>query len=347
MAHTHYFKWVALREDDPDWYEQEVKSGRARFGWSGPGSDLRPIKKKMDEGHWADRTPIEIDAWRAGSYLIKYIEPGSRLVIQTRSPLRSFWLAEVTGPYEFDGTQDDFNHVFSVKLAAERPIPIFLKEVTPSLRHDISKRTSFGHYQIYPTESVDDLNRIWMKLQKGSFDFKTERTDADTFEEMRKAITESIFKNISKKWKAKYFELFCEEICNNLDHVEVAIRADTHQGWDMQINIYDPITGTLLESDVPVQCKNYTGKVYDLKPIDDLANCITNSKKDRAYLFILGELTEEFKSKLREKQEELSTKLGVPIKLELVDQKMIAELYQQAFMRRDADYSESGSPSQS
>jgi hypothetical protein len=96
MTEQHdYFKWVALKEDDPDWYERELLAGRARFGWSPPGADLRAIKDKMDRFKWSERTAEEAEAWSHGGYLILYIHPGSRLVIQTRQPLRSFWLAEV------------------------------------------------------------------------------------------------------------------------------------------------------------------------------------------------------------------------------------------------------------
>ena len=106
MTEQHaYFKWVATKEDDPDWYERELLAGRARFGWSPPGADLRAIKDKMDRGSWSERTAKEAEAWSHGGYLILYTHPGSRLVIQTRQPLRSFWLAEVIHPgYQFDGS---------------------------------------------------------------------------------------------------------------------------------------------------------------------------------------------------------------------------------------------------
>jgi ATP-dependent DNA ligase len=57
-----YFKLVCSHED-PAWYIGEFLAGRARFGWSGPGTELRTIKKKMDAGLWADRTEQEAVAW--------------------------------------------------------------------------------------------------------------------------------------------------------------------------------------------------------------------------------------------------------------------------------------------
>ena len=229
MTEQHdYFKWVALKEDDPDWYERELLAGRARFGWSPPGADLRAIKDKMDRFSWNERTAEEAEAWSYNGYLILYIHPGSRLVIQTRQPLRSFWLAEVIHPgYQFDGTQDDFNHIFHVKLASQKPIPIDLKEISPSLRHDISKRTVRGKYQIYPEETVAELGRLWERLVNGTFDWSSKRTEAHTFEEMRDELNRVVIRNISRRWKSKNFEVFCEKLCDATDNIEVVSRSDT------------------------------------------------------------------------------------------------------------------------
>jgi len=330
MTEQHdYFKWVALKEDDPDWYERELLAGRARFGWSPPGADLRAIKDKMDRFSWSERTAQEAEAWSYGSYLIQYTHPGSRLVIQTRRPLRSFWLAEVIDPgYQFDGEHDDFNHIFHVKLASQKPIPIDLKEISPSLRHDISKRTVRGKYQIYPEESVAGLSRLWAKLENG---WSNKRTEAHTFEEMRDELTQVVYKNISQRWKSKDFEVFCEKLCEATDNIEVVSRSDTGGGWDLLIKVIDPLTGNILHEDVPVQCKNYSGVVSDFKAIEDLGRCIENTKKDIAYLFILGELSQDFHLELKRKQEQLCQKLGTNrIKLEIVDQTQIAHLYQKS-----------------
>jgi hypothetical protein len=100
---------------------------------------------------------------------------------------------------------------------------------------------------------------------------------------------------------------------------------------DLLIKVIDPLTGNILHEDVPVQCKNYSGVVSDFKAIEDLGRCIENTKKDIAYLFILGELSQDFHLELKRKQEQLCQKLGTNrIKLEIVDQTQIAHLYQKS-----------------
>jgi hypothetical protein len=79
--------------------------------------------------------------------------------------------------------------------------------------------------------------------------------------------------------------------------------------------------------DIPVQCKNYHGIVTSLGPIDDLERCIRNTGGTLALLFILGELSNEFRGNLQKRQEKLSRELGREISFEVIDQDRIAELY--------------------
>ena len=231
------------------------------------------------------------------------------------------------------GEKDDFNHIFHVKLASQKPIPIDLKEISPSLRHDISKRTVRGKYQIYPEETVAELSRLWEKLVNGTFDWSSKRTEAHTFEEMQDELTRVVISNISRRWKSKNFEVFCEKLCDATENIEVVSRSDTGGGWDLLIKVIDPLTGNILREDVPVQCKNYTGEVKDFTAIEDLGRCIENTKKDIAYLFILGELSQDFHLELKRKREQLCQKLGTNIILEIVGQTQIAHLYQKSQSR--------------
>jgi hypothetical protein len=181
---SHYFKLVCLH-DDPKWYLAEFLSGRARFGWSGPGSDLRVIKTKIDAGLWREPTEQEAVTWRYTKFLIERLKVGDRVVIQTEQPLRTFLLGEVLKPsYQFSpGDLPDFNHVVHVKPLTAEPIPINTKAVSASLKHDLSKR---GHYyEIYPEESVRELDSIVNKLKSHTLVLTSVRTDEDTFDDTR------------------------------------------------------------------------------------------------------------------------------------------------------------------
>ncbi len=95
----------------------------------------------------------------------------------------------------------------------------------------------------------------------------------------------------------------------------------------MMVRIINPLTETIVLDDIPVQCKNFTGSVTDTSPIDDLERCIKNTDCSRAFLFILGDLTDGFRQSLQQRQEKLTRELGREITLEVIDQDRIAELY--------------------
>jgi hypothetical protein len=328
-----YFKLVCLH-NDPSWYIQEFLSGRARFGWSGPGSDLRKIRAKVN-----DRTEMSDEeriTWRYTQFLSERIVPGNRLVVQTEQPLRRFLIGEVVAPgYDFaPGGLPDYNHVLHVRPLTQGPIPINSKAVTAALKHDLSKRGQY--YEIYPEDSIYELNQLVERPASETSGLTSIRTDDDTLDETLQGIKGRIVREISRKWPAKDFERFCEFLCNQVDYIEIKKRQDTGKGWDLLLRIINPLTRTTLLDDVPVQCKNYSGDVDLKQPIDDLERCIRNSKSSIAYLFILGNLSHDFLHALEQRQESLGEELGHKVSFEVVDQDRIAELYA-AFLGQTGD----------
>jgi len=109
--------------------------------------------------------------------------------------------------------------------------------------------------------------------------------------------------------------------------VELADPTDRGQGWDLLLRVINPITDTILPDEVPAQCKNYQGPVRTMKPIEDLERCVQHSDSRIAYLFILGDLSDEFMDRLEEAQLGMERKLARPIECVVVDQDQIAALY--------------------
>jgi len=317
-----YFKLVCLY-DDTAWYIKEFLDGRARFGWSAPGSDLRKIRAKR----WNEWSEEESITWRYTKFLLERIELGNRLVIQTEQPLQRFLIGEVVAPgYDFaPGDLPDFNHLLHVRPLTRDPVPINSKAVTAALRHNLSKRGQY--YEVYPEDSVAELDGIVEGLTSGTIIATSIRTDDDTLDETLVSIKSRIVAEISRKWPAKHFERFCELLCTRIDYIEIKKRQDTGKGWDLLLRIINPLTKTMLLDDVPVQCKNYSGEVVTHQPIDDLDRCVRNSKSPIAYLFILGKLSQDFRHALEQRQESLRKELGREVSFEVVDEDRIAELY--------------------
>lgn len=318
MAHR-YFKFVAL--SDCDWLVNEFLDGRARFGWSWPGSDLRVLEQK------AELTEDERITWRYTQFLVRRLSPGDRLVCQFDQPLREFWIGEVSvSGYEFETPpRDDFNHIVHITPLTTTAVPINASYVPAALRHDLTKR---GHYyEVYPEESIECLDYLVATKPWQSETDERERTEADEFDDARAHMAREAIARIHSQWKSTDFEVFCDHLCRAIDWIEVHSRADTKQGWDLLIRVLDPITGEILVDEVPVQCKNYEGEVDDTRPIEDLERAIKNSGASLAYLFIMGSLTAAFRERLEKTQDSLSAELGRPVTLRLLDEELIAKLY--------------------
>jgi Restriction endonuclease len=318
---THYFKLVAL--SDSDWLQTEFLAGRVRFGWSGPGMDLRVLR------HKEERSEEEAITWRYTKFLIERIEPGDRVVLQFDQPLREFWIGEIAKKgYEFDASQrDDFNHILHIKPLTRRAVSAISTIVPAHLRHDLTKRGQY--YEIYPQESISALDQIVAERLWEDPASREPRTGEQDYFDTHAHLIRWTIEAISRRWPAKHFERFCERLLESLDFVEVKDPRDTKQGWDLLIRIRDSITGKILLDDVPVQCKNYQGEVSDNRPIDDLKRSILDkhSNSSVAYLFILGDLTEEYRHRIDRAQEELSKGRDAPVELVVVDQERIAELF--------------------
>jgi hypothetical protein len=280
----------------------------------------------MDVGKGEERNPVEVEAWTS-KFLVERIEIGDRVVLQTEQPLSSFLIGEVIEPgYDFaPGTLDDFNHLLHIKPLTPKPIPINARAVSVALKHDLSKRGRY--YEIYPEESLRELDEIVCKIRMDKVDLNSVRSDDNTLDETFEAARQSLIQTISRAWPAKHFERFCEHICKQLDFVEVKERSDVGRGWDMLVRIVNPITGNILLDDVPVQCKNYSGSVTTYDPIYDLERSVENSNSPVAYLFIIGKLSTAFRSELEARKIALAAKLGRSVSFEVVDEDRIAELY--------------------
>jgi hypothetical protein len=317
-----YFKLVCLH-NDPDFLVSEFREGRARFGWSPPGTDLRAIQQISGPS----RTDQQKVTWRYTKFLVERICAGDRIVVQMEQPIEKFVIGEVIDPgYDFaPGNLDDFNHVLNVRFLTHDPISINAKDVGLALKHDLSKR---GHYyEIYPEASIQELDRLVDKATSRTLDLHAIRTDEDNRDRTFKVATEGLISVISGHWPTHSFEKFCEMLCESTEYIQVKERKDHGKGWDLMVRLINPLTGTIALDDIPVQCKNYHGIVTSLGPIDDLERCIRNTGGTLALLFILGELSNEFRGNLQKRQEKLSRELGREISFEVIDQDRIAELY--------------------
>ena len=282
--------------------------------------DLRHLQEKKRFNK------AEKECWRKTQFLINRIKIGDRLIIQTESPLRQFLIAEVTGPYGFLGSEDDFNHYLKCRAITKNYIAIDAEFIPAWVRHDLSKRGQY--YQIYREATIQHFDSLIKQELWKKPGAKKKRTIGLEKERMKMDVLEKIVSIISTRWPAKQFETFGKDMIEKIPGAEVVPGSkDSHKGWDFLINVRDPLSDEFLHEDVPVQCKNYRDEVDADKPIDDLQRSLRNSESTIAYLFILGNLTDEFNEKLDEAENALKFDLGKDVKFRTIGQDEIAKLY--------------------
>jgi len=329
-----YFKLVVCpfgpSETPGDWVEKvrrQILDGKAHFGWSWIPMDpehgtanLWELQKKLQRGEQLEGG--ERVVWNRCQFLIKRIEIGDRLIIQTERPLRQFLIVEVTGPYGFLGTERDFNHYLECRAITEEYVNIDL--VPQYVRHALTRRGRY--YQIYGEATIEYLDSM-IELKSWRGEEAHPRTHAHEKEETNEEIIAKVIKIIHKRWPAEGFETFMKELIGKMPGVEVVDSKASHKGWDFLIGIQDPCSGEFLHDRVPVQCKNYTDEVINDRPIEDLKRCVTNSDSSIVYLFILGDVTDEFKEKLADAAERAGDNAGRDVQFRIMDQHEIARLY--------------------
>ncbi|WP_100399156.1 restriction endonuclease [Bacillus sp. FJAT-44742] len=318
---TRFYKLVAINNRDQEWMYKEFLDGRLHFGWSPPGSYLNILKNKS-KNQMSNQEKV---TWRYTQFLVNRIKKGDVLLIQFEQPLRKLLIAEVTDGYDYATEEkEDFNHIIHCKPITKDFISIESKYVTKSLRHAITKRGQY--YQIYPKEAIKNIEELIEEHLWEKNDYKEKLTNEIAISDTKTAIIETTIDMISKKWPGKAFEYFVEDLIKSIPGMAAAVR-DSGKGWDLLIQTTDPLSNEILLEGIPVQCKNYRGIVTDKRPIRDLEKCIINSNKSLAYLFIMGQLEKDYLNAINELQEELTEKLQREVKLAVVQQERIAEMY--------------------
>lgn len=318
---ANYYKLVALNDGKKDWMIEEIRKGRLRFGWSSKGMDLRVLKDKEN------KNPSEKIVWRMSQFIINRLKKDDILIVQLERPLRKFMVVKVVevnkSLYDFDGTQDDFNHIIHCEPITYDEVDIESKYLSKSFRHDLTKR---GHYYaIYNENTIDEIdkfinNRLWEKN-----DFNKKSNLEIELEKTKDKLIDDVIRYISNDWKSKDFEILVTKVFNAIDGVR-AVNRDSGKGWDIIVEIKNPILNSQ-PIEIPVQCKNYYGDVNTDRPIEDLERCVLKHESDIAYLVILGNLTNEFMKKIEKSKENMTSKIGKAVEYEIINERDFANLY--------------------
>ena len=311
-----YYKLVATNENKIEWMIEEFKNGRLRFGWSPKEANLNILS---DKDTLKDEEKIW---WARGKFILNRLKEDDIVIVQLKRHLREFLIGRVVKInneiYNFDGGQNDFNHIINIEPITNEPINSNSKLIPSYFVHDITKR---GHYyEIYPEISKNFVEELIEKRYWENVDFKIEASTDNSINSSVLALKKFTLNQIREEWKSKDFEILVTKVFNAMENI-TAVNRDSSKGWDIIITVKDPILGE--EIDIPVQCKNYNGvvNITGTRAIDDLERCIKNHDGKIAYLVILGKLSDEFIVEV----ENRATRVGGVFKI--IDENMFIDLY--------------------
>ncbi|GAA0866028.1 hypothetical protein [Paraclostridium tenue] len=318
---VNYYKILALNSGKKDWMIDEIRQGRLRFGWSKKGNDLRVLANKKE------KTDEEKIAWRKAKFILEKLKKDDVLIVQLERPLRKFMVVkvvEVNGSiYDFDGEQDDFNHIIYCKPITNNEVNIDSNYNSKIFKHDMTKRGS--HYEIYNEDTIEEINyfivhKIWEEP-----DFNVKSILQIELEKTHEKLVSDVVKLLANDWKSKDFDILVSKVFSAIDGADVIIR-ELKDDWDILLEIKNPILNSK-PIEIPVICKNYSGEINVEDTIRDLERCLREYSSNSVYLVMLGTLTEELVEAVEKSKENMIKELGKHIDYEIIDEREFANLY--------------------
>lgn len=278
-----------------------LRNGKSRFGWS------------QDDKHDL-RIPDNWTDWHSRQRFLLEIEPGDWIVHINTPTWGRCIAAQVTGNYDFDeGLECDWGIDFRHCIPIDTSSLIEFDRCDPNILPTVNLRPRQRYHRIYAADdfvkSIENLksNKISLPDGQSPGEFhlieKTERFLAE------------ISALIQEMNKSKNLERFLAKVFRRIPSVinvhENGFGWGTDFGADLIVTTRTSIEMLDFENTVVVQVKSYSGSIYDLTAVDQIATAIEQYKAAAGMIVTTAEKTEQLEKKIAE----ASNSLNVPIDL--------------------------------
>jgi len=270
---VHAVKTVQHWEEKGDYWipriYEELKKGRARFGWSYfDDADLRKIAAKIKERGWENLSDKEKDCWKHARFMLEEVKPSDYFVYINMPKYGKCSLVKVTGNYEFtevwdDQGEGDFRHCLPCEFVGdfERRSNI----VHPYLQTKLGLRGAW--YRIYAPKEFEEL---LVNIKEG-------REGKDVRERLKEIIDEeldNLCEKLHRLFPRKNLEYLLVNVFRNFPGVVEVRRTqelDRH-GVDIEI-VYE--TGLQIghlakQERCAVQVKSYEQEMRGTEAVEDI-----------------------------------------------------------------------------
>ncbi|TKJ29515.1 hypothetical protein CEE39_09050 [bacterium (candidate division B38) B3_B38] len=286
-------------EDSSYWIPliyEEIKQGRARFGWGYyDEADVRKIKEKADRQEWKHLDKKEISTWSHAGFLLNII-PEDYFIYINMPEYGKCSIVKITGDYNYSEVWDkdkkeDFRHFLPCEFiyTFDRNSDI----VHPYLRRRLGLQGAW--YRIYAKKEFEELLVVLHKEDEG-------KKAKDRLEEEINPRLLEISQKVSRTFPGKNLENLLLDVFKKVPNIKDARKGPDVNGADLEVEFESglDISGLQKIEVCAVQVKSYEGEMSNTDAIEDIKRAF-NSNMSYTCGFIVStasEMTEDFEKEL-------------------------------------------------
>jgi len=308
------------KEDGRYWVTliyEEIKQGRARFGWGYyDEADVRKIKEKTDEQEWKSLNERELSTWSHAGFLLD-VKPGDYFIYINMPEYGKCTIVKITGEYDFNGVWDkdkknDFRHFlhcqFLYKFDRNSDI------VHPYLRRRLGLQGA--HYRIYAKKEFEEL----LEALKGN---NAGKKDKERLKEEINPRLIAISQKVSRTFPGKNLENLLLDVFKKVPNIKDARKGPDVNGADLEVEFESglDISGLQKIEVCAVQVKSYEGKMSKTDAIEDIKKAFDSNTNYTCGLIVstASEITKKFEKELEKLREKTQKEVGILIGKDLAD----------------------------
>ena len=326
-----WFTIFRTDEEERVWLHNELRQGRLRQGWGGPGFGLKTADgRRVEKTQWEATFKAE---WKEDPSPKRFailtqmldMEPGSAVVIPKMPEWDQFTIARVSGDYRFELGQDwdDYGHIVPVDPDSVRIFSYRADDEAYLVSGLFSRANHRAAVSFcYNTEIVEAAHRLLQRQNNLTSKPHEELSGAvinEVFKEAAKSLSERV-----KSWNADRFEKAVEQAFRYQGFTIIRRRQSDGQGGDADLLVSPPPSpySLFLPAKIAVQMKWKQGKDHgDEEAVRQIVKWAESAKSDAAKYVIssasgftdkAGKLAEEHDVVLIGGLQTMCFLLGVP-----------------------------------
>jgi hypothetical protein len=294
---------------------EEMKAGRARFGWGGTwegldpvkGADLRFLKEKLDSQGWEALSDEEKNVWSHASFLLG-VQPGDYFVYINMPEWGECSIVKITGGYIFEEKpwdpegRGDFRHRLPCEFVAT--FGRNANYVHPYLQRRLKLQGAW--YRIYAQREFEELLEALETGAEG-------KTPEERLGEAVARSLQSIAYEAYRHFPEKGLEGLVRHLLSRHPYIRDVRKGPDTNGADLDVELEIPLGPGGLRFLCAVQVKSYEGTMGYQRAVEDIRRAFSSNPQYACGLIVSTALdyTKEFEEELEKVKAEFNRPVEV------------------------------------